>query len=298
MYPTKDGRAAILKADSKTLWTLVRSIGLDLIGYERISSDEKQDHPMWHLLEPSRRDQGPLGDPLDQWSAIGNIAHMRGKLDIALTAKHVAFSLRTSAIRLRDISREYAFQTRIAVREGKPNGNRFANIEIFDLFAALHSFLTEMCSARDYLAQFIARHVLNDPKHTTMHSLYASLKKNSTAPSSVGDLILSAYDSGTPRGWLGQLSWLRNQTVHEEPIRSLVETKLLTVKEVSTSAGAFLTIYLGVPTDPKNVTNKAYMDALSFFKDLMVRMLQFSRAVADLSPVPAEIPQIPASDLL
>ena len=40
------------------------------------------------------------------------------------------------------------------------------------------------------------------------------------------------------------------------------------------------------------------MDALSFFKDLMVRMLQFSRAVADLSPVPAEIPQIPASDLL
>src|ERR1700733_2372253 len=149
---------------------------------------------------------------------------MKGKLDIALTAKHVAFSLRTSAIRLRDISREYVFQSRIAAREGKPNGHRFANIEIFDLFAALHSFLTEMCSARDYLAQFISRHVLNDPKHAAMHSLYESLKKNGTEPSSIRDLILSAYNSGKPRGWPGQPSWLRNQNVHEEPIRSPVET--------------------------------------------------------------------------
>jgi hypothetical protein len=119
-----------------------------------------------------------------------------------------------------------------------------------------------------------------------MHSLYGSLKKNSTAPSSVGDLILSAYDSGKPRGWLGQLSWLRNQTVHEEPIRSLVETKLLTVREIATSVGPFMTIYLGVPTDPKSVTNKAYVDALSYFKDLMVQMLEFSRAIAAASPVP------------
>jgi hypothetical protein len=35
-----------------------------------------------------------------------------------------------------------------------------------------------------------------------------------------------------------------------------------------------LTIYLGVPTDPENVTNKAYRDALSYSKDLMVQMLQ------------------------
>jgi hypothetical protein len=56
-----------------------------------------------------------------------------------------------------------------------------------------------------------------------------------------------------------------------------------------------LTIYLGVPTDPENVTNKAYRDALSYFKDLMVQMLQFSGAIAAASPVPAEIPQIPAS---
>ena len=59
-----------------------------------------------------------------------------------------------------------------------------------------------------------------------------------------------------------------------------------------------LTIYLGVPTDLENVTNKAYRDALSYFKDLMVQMLQFSRAIAAASPVPAEIPQIPAFDLL
>lgn len=289
---------AILNADSKTFWIAVRSIGLDLIGYERISSTERQDHPMWHLLDPNRRDPGPLGDPLDQWSAIGNIAHMKGKPDIGATAKHIAFSLRTSAIRLRDISREYAFQTRIAVREAKPNGHRFANVEIFDLFVALHSFLTEMCSARDYLAQFISRHIFKDPKHTTMQTLYRSLKKNSTAPSSIGGLILSAYDSGKPQGWLAQLSWLRNRTVHEEPIRSLVETKLLTVKEITTPIGQFLTIYLGVPTDPKNVTNKAYLDALSYFKNLMVQMLQFSRAIAAASPVRPEIPQIPASDLL
>src|SRR5208337_2976089 len=130
------------------------------------------------------------------------------------------------------------------------------------------------------------RHIFNDPKHTTMQTLYRSLKKNSTAPSSIGGLILSAYDSGKPQGWLAQLSWLRNRTVHEEPIRSLVETKLLTIKEVASSVGPFLTIYLGVPTDPKNVTNRAYMDALSYFKDLMMQMLQFSRAIAAASPVP------------
>jgi hypothetical protein len=55
-----------------------------------------------------------------------------------------------------------------------------------------------------------------------------------------------------------------------------------------------LTIYLGVPTDPENVTNKAYRDALSYFKDLIVQMLQFSRAIAACVTSSAEIPQIPA----
>jgi hypothetical protein len=293
----KDGSTAISSIDSKSLWTSVRSIGLDLIGYERISSSDRQDHATWHLLDPNRRDPGPLGDPLDQWSAIGNIAHMKELTDIAVIAKHIAFSLRTSAIRLRDISREYAFQNKLAVREAKPNGHRFTNVEIFDLFVALHSFLTEMCSARDYLAQFISSHIFILPKHTTMHALYRTVKRNTT-PSAIGGLILDAYDSVKPQDWLAQLSRLRNQTVHEEPIRSLVETKLLTVKELETSLGPFLTIYLGVPTDLESVTNKAYLDALSYFKHLMVQMLQFSQAIAAASPVPPEIPQIPASDLL
>jgi hypothetical protein len=94
------------------------------------------------------------------------------------------------------------------------------------------------------------------PKHETMQTLYRSLKKNATSQSSIGGLILSGYDSGKPQGWLAQLSWLRNRTVHEEPIRSLVETKLLTVGATGTPIGQFLKIYLGVPTDPKNMTNK------------------------------------------
>jgi hypothetical protein len=210
-------------------------------------------------------------------------------------AKHISFSLRTSSFRLRDVSREYGFQNLCAVRQRMEEGRRFSNVETFDLFMALHSFLTEVCSARDYLARFISKYVLPGTNGTSMARLHKKILKDRISHP-VAKLVSRVCDSQSSNGWMARLSQFRNRIVHVEPIRNVSESEFVCVDRVARSP--FAIIYLGVPKDPMNAVEGNYVDALAHFRSLMIEMLDFARSVASYSPVRPEIPQILEEDLL
>jgi hypothetical protein len=246
---------------------------------------------MWHLLDPNEREGG---NAADIWSGIAWAAEEKGDMDLGKIARNITFSLRTSVIRLRDISCEYARQNLYAVLNKKPPGSRFMNVETFDFYVALHSFLAEMCSARDYLAQFIGKYILGGDG-TRMSRLYRRLKQN---PSShpVGKLVLSICDRDKD-GWMSRLGRFRDMTIHEAPIRNVARSKFLAVKGIDARKTTLLKIYFGIPKDPFLASTGTDIDALVHFRELALRMLRFARSIAASSPVECRTAEIRAEDL-
>jgi hypothetical protein len=296
VYPTGDNSAVEFPVTDKRLYrNTFLALGIDMIGHETISIRNGLQHSTWHLLDLNRRSLDVLSDALDQWSCLANTALFNGNSELGELAKHVSFSLRTSSFRLRDISRAYGFQNMCAVSEGIKEGRRFSNVETFDLFMALHSFLTEVCSARDYLARFISKYILPGTNCVTMAALHKKILKDHLSHP-IAKFVSRVCDRQSVDGWMARLSHFRNQIVHVEPMRNISQSKFLLVKRAMEQS-PFAIVSLGVPKDPINVVEGDYVDALTHFRNLMIEMLEFARSVASHSPVPAEIPQIREQDL-
>jgi hypothetical protein len=99
-----------------------------------------------------------LGPPLlahsasDTWGMIKSTARMAGDDAYAGLAGNLAVGLRAAGLQLRNASDEYYKQLVAALASGRGVGLRFKNIPMIDLHLAFHSALSEMTSARDYLA--------------------------------------------------------------------------------------------------------------------------------------------------
>jgi hypothetical protein len=205
VYPTNGGkRVQFLETEKSRYVQAFRQVGLEMIGHELISISDGLVSSMWYVFDPNQKAGDPLASPLDQWSCISNTAQERSDLKIAELARSISFSLRLSALRLRNISREYHHQNTFAVQTKKEPGRKFTNVRIFDLFAEMHSFLVEMCSARDYLARFISDYVLLGLKVRTMHKLWDALRKKPISHA-VADSVLVVCDEQSANGWMASL---------------------------------------------------------------------------------------------
>lgn len=159
--------------------------------------------------------------PADKWSAIAGNAADAGDEPYAELAGHIAFSLTAAGIRLRDASDHHHDQLMAALAERKSSGNRFTNIPINDLRLAFHSVLSELASARDYLAKTLAialgAPVRIDSLARLKDWLDASSKAQLRATPVVSDM-LAAYDPAGPDPWLHELTEYRNLFLHRQPI--------------------------------------------------------------------------------
>ena len=157
----------------------------------------------------------------DKWRAIAGNATDAGADAYAELAGHMAFSLTAAGIRLRDASDHHHDQLMAALAEGKSSGSRFTNIPASDLQLAFHSVLSELASARDYLAKSLAI-TLGAP--TRIDSLArlkdwldASSRAHLRATPIVSDM-LAAYDRASRDPWLHELTEDRNLFLHRQPM--------------------------------------------------------------------------------
>jgi hypothetical protein len=297
--PTCDRECLILPVnDTHQYIRKFNSYGLDMIGYEEVSVQNDLRHSMWHFSDPNNTTpSNPLSDGIDIWSCLGNTALSKGHHELGTLARHISFTLRVASFCLRDISRQYSFQNQFAVDNNKAENAKFTNVEVFDLSMAIHSFLVEMGSARDYLAQFIARFILPGTDADKMSRLCQKLMK-SKPKHQITKLVLQVCDRQNKQGWMARLSELRNRIVHAEPIRSIAESQFLKAGRISIEHKQLVVIYLGIPMDPCDDKCQSFVDALASSRDFFIKMLQFARSVANSSPLPAEVLKIPEKDLL
>src|SRR5665213_408043 len=269
---------------------LAKELGAELFGGDQISGLETALlSRVWTPLDGPH--DGRL-QPADQWSAISGNADKAGDKRYAAFAAHIAFSLRAAGIRLRDASDHYHHQLRAAIADKRKPGGRFSNIPMRDLQLAFHSVLSELASARDYLAAALANRIGAPEKIDAMNRFADWLSAPSRAhlrSEPVVATMLQAYDSGTKDPWLHELTQYRNLFLHQQPLGSSGAAPWLRYDEREHSGVIFPFIEMPLGTDDPSAPGR---DALLRFVDLHRRMTALLDAAVPHAPYPATLPQI------
>lgn len=290
VFPTRENKRIFFKAVTKTGHYLgaLEQVGLEFIGHEQHTSIDNWTHSHWFQFDPNSKG---LDSP-ELWGAVAHSAAMSGDQSHEILARKVSFALRASGLKLRDCSREYGVQNQYAVEKKiKPN-LPYSNMEVFDLYVSLHSLLVEMCTVRDYLAQFISTVILkHDSPVDSMAKLLHKLKKEGKPIDKIElvDTIFAICDRSHKNGWMARLGEYRNIIAHRAPIDQLTEASSLSANLFQIFDFELLQIYLGIPIDPIESIDSNYVDALSHFRSLMLLLREFARRVATESGIEPKI---------
>lgn len=262
-----------------------RSIGLDLIGVEEFHVKDGYTYSSWRSWD---REQKSLETDLNFiWGGLANAYRENGDAHAAVQCANVNFALRAVSQRLKGISDAYAAQNAIAFCSGKKEGLWFKNTETIDVYLAIHSFLAEMGTLRDYIAAYVAQNRFKIDNVTRMSVLFKRCTNLTDDP--VADEIVAACDKTRPASWLAGVSAFRDHTIHVAPITSRTGGRGFAVRNCRIGEHVLPTVYLNVSPLGEGSGEE---DALSHCLTLYRRMLTFSRLVAEhsgVSPKPFHI---------
>ncbi len=214
--------------------------------------------------------------PADTWGGIAIAANEAGDDDYAMLARAVSASLRAAGIRVRDASDCYRAQLVSAMTRFVKPGHMFKNLALLDLYLAFHSLLSEMASARDYLATVAARRVGAPGKIDALNRLAEWVAKPSNSAHAVDPLVsalLSVWEENNTDQWLHDLTAYRNLFLHREPLGTGRHRSGLCIAERSTPWGQFFVLHFELAA--VSPTSSA-MDALDRFSDLHMRLCRLS----------------------
>lgn len=266
---------------------VLRELGAQLFGGDEIAECDP--------LLPSRSWTPLLGapwithQPADTWGWIASAASAASDAGYAALAQSISVSLRAAGIRLRDASDEHHRQLVSAIARGQQPDLRFANAALAGLHLAFHSLLSEMGSARDYLATVAARRV-GAPTNIEAASRLVGWAGKSAGRAAAADplvgRILDAWDKGAPDPWLHDLGEYRNLFLHRQPLGAGEHSRWLRLVEHNGGHRRALLITMQIECRP-GVPDLC--DALTRFVGLyekLCRLADFAATLAAYAPMP------------
>jgi len=165
-----------------------------------------------------------------------------------------------------------------------------------DIHLAFHSVLSELASARDYLAAALG-HQMGAPANQDALSRLASWlvrpANSNKQRSSVLDQMLAAYASGSADPWLYELSEYRNEFLHRSPFGTARNRHLLqlTIKEIGQLHCPLL--HMPLSADDRWAPGE---DALKRFITLYRRMIDLLTVAAEAAPYERTPPHFVVGD--
>lgn len=281
-----DGTGAIRGVPEGHIQALGISLGLVLFGGEEITStDPNLPARIWTPL---------LGQPRlahaanDSWAMISSSARAAGDEVYARLARSLSVSLRAAGLQLRNASDEYNKQLEAALARGQQVGTRFSNLAMDDLHLAFHALLSEMGSARDYLAR-VARLRVNAPDNIDALARLRQWTERPVNSAALSDALvqrlLQDSDETAADPWLRDIGEYRNLFLHREHIGAMA--RWLVVEERHTPSGPVRAIAMAINTRPGADTT---CDALARFVDLHARLCRLADFAVQLAPYDATPP--------
>lgn len=290
-----DGKVGALTGISEQeVSRLGAEMGPALFGIDEIAAiDPLLPTRLWRPLLGLPGDN-PL--PSDSWGMIASSARAARDNVYASLASNLSASLQAAGLQLRNASDEYHKQLVAALSRGRKVGARFANLAMVDLHLAFHATLTEMASARDYLARVAARRVSAPSRIDALNRLREWAGKATSATALSDPLVihlLEASDASSTDPWLSDITEYRNLFLHREHIGAGRMANRLVVQETQSRVGPVRTLVMAINVRPGV---EATCDALTRFADLYVRLGRLAVLAASLAPYEAKPPEFVVAD--
>lgn len=264
----------------------------------------------------------------DLWSFLSNAGHEVNNLGFADVSRRITFEIRACSWRLRDLSNTYETQLRALCEENKFSpGRRFQSLNSFFIYLSTHAFLVEMCTLRDYVAEFVSAFLLSEffpNRVTSMSTLRNKVLSTAKGQKKIASELLNITDRNSRNGWLAKLGAYRDLVVHSAPLVDSIHIGMM-VQRYLRMADKFdiPSVYFPIPADPfkvvlsrsKGVTystveewiedsikhdpeKSASPDALDYCTDVLGKMMSLMLRIGQESPIKAKIPTLTEKDII
>ncbi|MCB9991142.1 MAG: hypothetical protein H6867_07150 [Rhodospirillales bacterium] len=261
----------------------------------------------------------------------GNLSHAAFKKDdwyFQDLARRVQFQITSCLWELRSISETYARELNTFCRlQSYKDNQRFETQNSLFIYMAIHAFLSNIGTLRDFLAEFIAafliKEILPEKRITKMNSLIKELRKLDDKSNPIVIEILMAANHSGDNGWLAQMSAYRDLVVHYAPISHTEKRGFLTTKSMFVNGMEVPGIFLPLPVNPHELRKKRSTkgalhesvkewieesvstdtpqdakDALDYCHWVLFRICFLAAQLAGFSPYRPEIPTFSKKDLI
>lgn len=301
VFPTVIGTPELIPLPGPyDLLKTVHELGLVLVGTEEAMEISRLEHRIWHPCAYRKLYHPPdlaLAPP-ELWGALAHAAEKSDDTETSRVMRHVSFTLTAMGRRLLDVSDGYGTQLLAALAEGDHRNRRFSNIQVLDLFLNCHSFLTEACAARDYLARFLAKHVYGDIVEADSMAKLLRKKKSSSHP--IDAILEAANDRAKPDSWMVRMNEYRDIITHRAPLthfggkNTLIELRFQPCAEGKTLP-RILTM---IPADPFDADSGPVVDALILLHAYSANLLHFAAECARYAPYHPALPHFDSSNII
>jgi hypothetical protein len=170
----------------------------------------------------------------DVWRCLAHAGYQSGDLGFMDISSRVAFEIRATSWRFREISEAYQRELRSLCEMGEFHSGQGTRTESsFFIDFAIHAFLVHACTLRDYLAEFLSRYVLHSflkgktKTIQTMASLRNLVLKEAKDKLPIASELWEVTDRQSQDDWLARLSAYRNLSVHSVPLMQAMERRFL-----------------------------------------------------------------------
>jgi hypothetical protein len=196
---------------------------------------------------------------------------------------------------------------------------KIETLNSFSIYLETHDLLRELCTLRDYLAEFVANFVLKSILSTdnkvyvmSMTSLIKNISKAKIMDNPIASELCKITD-GSECGWLARLSAYRDLVVHYVPLGQATRKEFVVKRFLPDSnLGNLPSIYFPIPSNPfsvKQVRSKgspfetvsewieaskkdddSAPDALEYCLHSVENIMSLACKIAEEAPISPEIP--------
>lgn len=244
----------------EALFKWLQKLGLQALGTVFVT-DERQQEGIYppearhYYRSPQRNDPWAVWAAAQTWNQIAHHAATNDANILLMDlARRISFELYACSAKWFDLSHAYGTVLSGQIKSGELRASqRFDNMNAFSLHLAIHSVLSETSSLRDYLAEFVAQHVLASElpgnPYTKMAKLADALRKQPGITHPLAATITTITSEN--EGWLHTLSAYRDLIIHHAPAAMTEGVSFVMLKEIELRGGyglPYIETYL--PADP------------------------------------------------
>ena len=241
-------------------WNLI-SLGFKIVGidyYETSQQAQGYYPPTWYPFHADQENKDTSFNAENKWSWLANAAFKAEKMELMDICSRIAFEMRACSIRLRQLSEAYNVELWSLCEQQQFSPGKVETLNSFSIYLETHGLLRELCTLRDYLAEFVANFVLKSSLHTDDRiRLMTSLKKQIVKAKITDNSIASELCEITNEsegGWLAKLSAYRDLVVHYVPLGQATRKEFVVKRFLpGSNLGNLPSIYFPIPPNPFSV---------------------------------------------